>query len=402
MASQINNEVIVISSRSQFNGSVYLYAFLFFSFFCFIQLRGVFGGSLLILYLFALFSFLATNFEILIRAFLGIREKISVLLFFFIWSVLSVIWSDSPGASVACLVYFVLVFLSGLAITELLSEIQIYKIIKRFVYFVLFLDVLVVIFVPSIGFMSGISGLHYEKNQFGTIMAISAMVLFILPDRKFLDWFGFFVATALLYLSESKTAFFLVAFLVAVKVLNGLRVRINCDKFVNPVFVSIIIVLGSFFVFPEIADYVQYELDPDFMTGRGQIWKITTAYVDNKTLGNGYGAFWGLGYQAAFADQFFLPSTEWMQIIEQGHNGYLDMYATLGTVGLCIFLFVLVIHVRNAIKSSSFYGRELSVAFLVFVIIHNLSETSFLYYASPLWCIFFINYFIIEKNQNES
>ncbi len=109
----------------------------------------------------------------------------------------------------------------------------------------------------------------------------------------------------------------------------------------------------------------------DTFTGRADIWQHITLQTVNPLVGAGYWNFWsGSGGRAiANAIQFDTPNA---------HNGYLDIYLDGGLIGLFLLACVLITYGRRLIKHlpGNLFSRFRFI-FLIVVIIHNLTESSF-------------------------
>jgi O-antigen ligase len=127
-------------------------------------------------------------------------------------------------------------------------------------------------------------------------------------------------------------------------------------------------------------------------SARTDIWSFLLDEISKRPLlGAGYGSFWGIDP----AVQPSLKSDEWFgvyTIINEGHDGYLDLLATGGVVGLAGGLFVLVRGIVLAIRAVRWAApaeaawREgtlarptaiFHLAFLLGLAVHNFTESNF-------------------------
>jgi exopolysaccharide production protein ExoQ len=116
--------------------------------------------------------------------------------------------------------------------------------------------------------------------------------------------------------------------------------------------------------------------DPTF-TGRTDIWKAMWPYaLKNPLVGLGYGSFW------------VKSPLPWAGLNE-GHNGYLDVFLELGVAGLLLLLGFLMSFYRKARMSLTmrFDWAAFNLCFLLMAMVHNLSETSFARSTTHLWTI---------------
>jgi exopolysaccharide production protein ExoQ len=103
------------------------------------------------------------------------------------------------------------------------------------------------------------------------------------------------------------------------------------------------------------------------LTGRTDVWaSLLPAAMHRPLFGSGVGGFWN-------------QSSRGFYQISEAHSGYLDVILEMGFVGLAIICGFLVSSGRKAVGSLShdFYWGTLWICYLVMVVIHNATETSF-------------------------
>ncbi|MBL8483430.1 MAG: O-antigen ligase family protein, partial [Rhodocyclaceae bacterium] len=114
-------------------------------------------------------------------------------------------------------------------------------------------------------------------------------------------------------------------------------------------------------------------------TGRDDIWDFLLARATERPwLGYGYGGFWDIGPDS--------PSVRWgsgfLPMINQAHNGYLDLFLALGVVGVAAWAGVLIGYVvclaRIEAAASMPWLSGLCWTLVVFSLLHNLTESSLL------------------------
>ena len=122
------------------------------------------------------------------------------------------------------------------------------------------------------------------------------------------------------------------------------------------------------------------------LTGRTDLWNDVFDIANRHPIfGVGYGSFW-IGDKAnnLWERHIWKPSS--------AHNGYLDVYVELGVVGLFLLLLIIIISFRNIATTFELdfeYGR-LRLALFFAILLHNITESSFLRGASNLWFIFLL------------
>ena len=100
-------------------------------------------------------------------------------------------------------------------------------------------------------------------------------------------------------------------------------------------------------------------------------------------------AFW-IGNTHDLWDTFF-----WRPM--QGHNGYLDVYLELGIVGLIFLTGVLIAAYRGIfdLLTRQFEQGALHLTWLTIIVIHNITESSYLKGTVDLWFLFLLSAVIV-------
>lgn len=117
------------------------------------------------------------------------------------------------------------------------------------------------------------------------------------------------------------------------------------------------------------------------LTERTDIWAAVIRLTPNALLGSGYETFWlGPRLDALVADV-----TRWW-IPNQSHNGYIEIYANLGWVGLAgllVVLFHAYTKVARAYRNN--VTTSLVLAFFVTGVVYNFTEAAFFRGTFPVW-----------------
>lgn len=372
------------------------YAFiLVFSFFLHIQLRTPLGGAFLFLILLVFWIYLFSNHKLILTSIKNKRVSIPVFLLVF-WCVISTVWSVEPLTALYRVSYQIILLLSLLIISLTVSLARLDEVLFKFCVLVLIVDILVVLLIPSIGIMGGVSGLHYHKNSFGAILAVISVVMAFSKSTN-IRWQLFsLIISFICFLIGAKTAFFAsflsifltVFFQQLLKKKAGISLASLIYYFLTPIVIVAMIVATIYL--PQIFNWLSINIPEDFMTGRGGIWNFALSFVTDIYIGTGFGSFWQLSESSSnvniFADS---ASLLWMLKIEQGHNGYLDTFVSVGWIGLFLLVMVMVGSARTIIVCA-LNNYFLPMALFILILIFNFSETSYLNYFSPLWVVFII------------
>lgn len=216
----------------------------------------------------------------------------------------------------------------------------------------------------------GLRGLLGQKNDFGRLMVLAALTLFLARSTGsaggLLAWGGFLTASLLALASQSRTAWVLYAGVFALglpfarllaggALAGGARLVLACGAGLAVVF------LGASFY----ASGLDALGKDATLTDRTVIWDLLIAYgLEHPWLGVGYGSFWEGPYGALFAER-------WREL-GHAHNGYLDLWLALGYVGaglftLCVAAFALRC-VRALIRHGDSVGAYAALALVLMAV----------------------------------
>ena len=212
-----------------------------------------------------------------------------------------------------------------------------------------------------------------NKNTSGNQYAITAILfVFLTIQRKNpLFLIAGLVSVALLLMSESKTSigaigiFLVLALFYRIPIARGV---IIVSTLIGILALSIVFSLG--------------ENNPEIFTNRGELWNFLSLYVwDKPLLGHGFASFWAVGPQSINE----VEGVGFVQQIDTGHNGFIDMLLGTGIAGLIVavgFLFFSGLHLAR-LDYRYFYVHYLYIAFLV----ANLTESYLFYYQNIMWTV---------------
>lgn len=129
------------------------------------------------------------------------------------------------------------------------------------------------------------------------------------------------------------------------------------------------------------------------LTDRTLIWTdVINDAAKSPVLGVGIGAFWvgPIGYNMYPLPNWSQKTPGWRP--EEGHNGFIDVYAQLGAVGVVLLLIVIGVAFAGALThlESDFQFGSLRLTFLLSVIMSNMTETSFLDGTHGPWFLFLL------------
>jgi exopolysaccharide production protein ExoQ len=271
------------------------------------------------------------------------------------------------------------------------------------------LSVAVAVAWPEIGVMRGLHegawrGVYAHKNTLGYVMIWATAVFYFHHQserrHRWRRWLGIALFVALIVLSRSATALIVVTSLpILIFLLRALRSQGTSSAafslgFLLLVGLGVVLLAASFGSALDVIgrDYT--------LSGRVELWGLLWDRVQERFwLGYGYGAFW-----AATTDtpEMIRQLLGW-DVIDP-HNGFLDIWLSLGFVG---FLLVLV-----SMCSSFLIGilqlrqrRDDAILYLTLLLIlveTNLTETEFLLQNSIPWILYVIAFAGIALARGQS
>jgi exopolysaccharide production protein ExoQ len=258
--------------------------------------------------------------------------------------------------------------------------------------------------VPSISFSPiGFSGIHGHKSAAGAFFFFALPIFAFGIFNRAICWsriiaaFAFFTALAMLALSLSKTAV-LALFLTLVGstrlALAGNiygRIILPCIGVGMAVVVLTTMAAADF----GISDLFKVLFGDATLTGRDQIWSYAMYRLeDNPLFGVGFGALW----QAGTDSEAYLMNSGAHWIAIQAHNGYVDVLAQLGYIGLLLLVIYLVVALKYLCAYSSDELETHKIASLanysLYVfwgsVLYNITDSSFFRSGHSTWTIFLL------------
>jgi O-antigen ligase len=115
------------------------------------------------------------------------------------------------------------------------------------------------------------------------------------------------------------------------------------------------------------------------LTGRTDIWRLVLGMTGNPLVGTGFESFWlGSRLEKMWNIYWWHPN--------EAHNGYLEVYLTLGWIGIALFAVFLLAGYRNIIAEFHRHPdiARLKLAFFVIVLIYNFTESA-IRETNPIW-----------------
>ena len=321
---------------------------------------------------------------------------------FFIYTLISIAWSDFPFiASKRWIKVLGHPIMALVILTEPDPVGAVKGLLKRIAYVLIPLSICFIKYFPqySRGYDEW-SGQAFEagvatgKNQLGSLCMILGMFLFWntlqalkIKNRKarrneLILSVGFF-ALNWWVLSQAQSATSLATMLLGMALLWLVARPFINKRYVGWYLASAVLVFALLEPFFGFYENIVRALGRNLtLTGRTDLWDAVLKLQDNPIFGVGFESFW-LGQRLAILwKQFdFNPI--------QAHNGYIEIYLTLGCIGIALvigqFVGTLQKIQRDLVRRFEF-GR-LRLAFLVAIIVYNYTEAVFVT-TSFLWTMF--------------
>lgn len=302
------------------------------------------------------------------------------------WCLLSVTWAVDPNISIRRLALTAIILWSIFAAIPRLGYERTVILIRGLLVAAVIANYIAVFGFPSIGIhqanesydkalIGDWRGILQHKNIAGAVSAMA--VLFFTFDRgrmpRWLQIGVIAIAAVFLVKSGSRTSLGVCAAALAVGLIF---LRYNARYRLVTLWLACIAGLGMA-VYVNIYNhpFTQDLNDKTAFTGRTQIWDALGRYIGDHPLGAGYNSFWNIGPDSPI----YQYATNWVIEVAEGHNGFLDLAATIGIPGLIIVLVAAVIWPLTRLfahPSASGPRGALVLSVIVFCVSHNSTESS--------------------------
>jgi exopolysaccharide production protein ExoQ len=225
-------------------------------------------------------------------------------------------------------------------------------------------------------------GIFGHKNGLGACMALAVLVEWHLPAEtrgaKFLKITTLLLSSVLLVFSNSITSMIAVACaLVFIETYKWVRQRLRVPMFAIVSAILLAIVSGLTLIVGG-SEVITGALGRSSnLTGRTDIWRAVMSFaMERPVLGYGFSGFWG----GAAPESEVLDRRMGFHVM-YSHNGYLDIFLTLGAVGILLALLFLWIGIKRAFERSELNRSILDfwpLAFVAFFLLYNAAECTIL------------------------
>jgi O-antigen ligase len=337
-----------------------------------------------------------------------LRDSAPILLFFS-YCLISLIWSDYPAVAfkrwnkaIGDWVMILIIWTDPQPITALM------RLLARTTYTLIPLSIVLIKYYPGLGRsysrwtgQVAYYGVCTDKNTLGAICLLFGLasvwrVLNLFGDeRKNMQRRRHLIAQVVILamiwwlfsIIDSMTS--LSCLLVGTCVLFAIRFRImSRSRFLVHCFLVIMVVIPvSVALLGVSPDTLQAMGRNSTLTERTDIWAMVITLVPNRWVGAGYESFW-LGPRL---DAMISNVTRWW-VPNQSHNGYLEIFANLGWLGIGLLTVVIVWGYQRVIRAWRWHVPvgDLMIAYFLTGVISNISEAAFFRMMTPIWMFFLL------------
>jgi exopolysaccharide production protein ExoQ len=331
-----------------------------------------------------------------------VRSNLPVFLYFAFCG-LSVLWSDYPSVSsrrwIKSLGDLVMVLV---VLTDEERSLAIRRFLERAGFLLVPISVLLINYFPSLGRAyartgdSFWTGVGTDKNALGLIcLTFGLPVVWYLVDpqarsgtRRTIPYLAHaaFLGIVVWLLLKSMSATSLSCLTVGSVVMAVVsRPAFGRRAVIVHLMTAGLIALAIGALFASTLDLVSYVGRDTTLTGRTEIWRLALATDINPVVGAGYESFW-VGERLAK-----LQSNYPGMILNQAHNGYIEIYLNLGLIGVAFLALLIVSGYRRC--TAAVVQRQpaasLGLAYFVSTCIYNCTEASFKM-MHPVWLTFLL------------
>jgi exopolysaccharide production protein ExoQ len=291
----------------------------------------------------------------------------------------SVLWAFQPGPSLVRFTQQVMVVIS-IALPAMLARDMSRSL---FLCFALIL-ILNILFAPPPN-ETGWGGYFLDKNSLGQFTAIAFILALheaLYPGfRRAVGMLIVVIASTILFLAGSKTS---LGFAFLAPLLAAATLIIKRTTRISPAIIIFTIVTFGVYFKGKVGWYIFHDTT---FTGRTLIWDFLLQEIESRPLlGWGYQSFWLVPNSPAF------QAPGWVSLMPEGHNGYMDVTVELGYVGLaCLIMFIMTaLHAAGRLANRDPARAWLMLSLIIFVIAHNLLETSWMRGYNLVWMVFLV------------
>ncbi len=321
----------------------------------------------------------------------------------FLWVLMGVVcfscfWSINPEQTLRFSIYAIGTTGIGLYLATRYTLSEQMQLLTWTYGLLLVLSILFAIVIPKYGIMSGIHegalrGVFTHKNQFGAFMAPGGVIFLLSALRgglySWLYWGLLVLNCGAMVMSQSTTAlgtFGLMLILCLIYRIFRWRYEVMISAILAVTilgFISLILVAGYIG-----SDSLFNSLGKDAtLSGRTFIWQYVWDQIQLRPwLGYGLSAFWQ-GYEGPSG---YVQLAMRIPII-YSHNGFLDIWLSIGIIGLSIFILSFIsttVQSLALLRMTNTPEGFWPLLFLTYILLSNLTEGTITSFGSSFWAVY--------------
>ena len=197
-------------------------------------------------------------------------------------------------------------------------------------------------------------GVYLHKNFFGGTMALAVVLFYIQSNRvpKYQWLFLCLAALAVFLVQKSNSGMAKVILIVLISLFIFLRfirklpprIAFASMSFFLAIWLSVVIIITTN------AEYIIVEkLGKDMtLSGRTTIWEEIGQVNERPWFGYGYDGFWQ--FWRGIDNPAYSIKTDSGFVPHNSHNGFIEIWLTVGWVGLALFMYSFLTNIYNALR----------------------------------------------------
>jgi O-antigen ligase len=315
-----------------------------------------------------------------LKAVLGLCWKHKIFVLIPLFAVASLSWSQEPSQTLKNSAYLGINVLFAFYLYARFSPQRLLQILLMVGSVSVILSIAFSVFMPKYGIDTTLGnnawqGIYGKKNACAAITTFFLAGAFYAPARTSLAqlWRGAYVCLSLVLILMSKSAtsailaVLLLIYVIAVKLAQRLQASDRAAALLA------ILLMGSAVAaaVPSMNEILYVFGKSSTLTGRTGIWhSVLEAVLKRPMLGYGYMAFWRPGVNSV--------SLENRWSVAGAHNGFLEVWLSLGAIGLALVLFMFARAILDAasciVRGGSPYLNWLASLILLALVL-NMDES---------------------------
>jgi len=214
--------------------------------------------------------------------------------------------------------------------------------------------------------------------------------------KKMLSWVALGLSFVLIILSKSSAALLsLFIMLLLIFLVHTLRLHYRLLTAISTTVIALTLVT-SVWVSNNLNILFDFLGKDPSLTGRAELWEFVIDIASRRPwLGYGYGAFW---YGEKSASEPVWKAFAWHP--PNAHNGFIDLWVSIGFIGVLIFLFGFLVNTFNAVllvRRTKTSATLLPLMLLLYTVFSNLSESGLMVQNDFFWVVYVSISYLIPK-----